>query len=152
MVTTNNTIRNLKKFPLNPIRVRVEVGGWGGIFWSWVVPKCIIWYDSFMLCFPPSAQCYLLCSQFVPNNRTLYLICLPKVLLLWTNHTHIHNVTTKHKSSTSHTFNKKSWGVMVVVFSQQNLIKGNWFFIFLQFPMFPHHPHVKIKVIDHLGD
>jgi hypothetical protein len=42
MVTTNNTIRNLKKFPLNPIRVRVEVGGWGGIFWSWVVPKCII--------------------------------------------------------------------------------------------------------------
>jgi hypothetical protein len=42
MVTTNNTIRNIKKFPLNPIRVRVEVGGGGNFFWNWVVPKCII--------------------------------------------------------------------------------------------------------------
>jgi hypothetical protein len=42
MVTTNNTIRNRKKIPLNPIRVRVEIGGGGGVFWNWVVPKCII--------------------------------------------------------------------------------------------------------------
>jgi hypothetical protein len=32
MVTTNNTIRNIKKFPINPIRVRVEVGGGGRTF------------------------------------------------------------------------------------------------------------------------
>ncbi len=146
MVTTNNTIRNIKKFPINPIRVRVEVGGGGRTFLELGSSQMyyLIWFLHVVLSPQvPNVTYYVLnlfpitthfTSYVCPKSSSCKLITL--TYIMWLPNT----------SQVPHTHSTRRVGVVMVVgISRQNLIKGNWFIIISQIPMFLLTPGSKSR-------